>query len=168
MYAWKTRLLETTMFVLGRPEGVARLMVVTLLGLTALAVTMKVFLSAARQDNVEWGHHLMTALLGPIVIIAAYTAASLHLAPIIHSRAGDLAVLIGAPVLASLLITVPLIRLLLHTPYGETLLALLCGLIACMAVVLLTNAVFDSMRGGSRGFNRVRDRTHTIDNFIGK
>ena len=75
-------------------------------------------------------------------------------------------VTIALPVVAILIVAIPLMALLMRVDYVGAMIGTLTGTIACVVVILVVGAITDSVSGGNRSFSRVRKRTDTIDNFI--
>ena len=127
---------------------------------------MPTITSASRADHGGWTRQLGAAVTGIILALLATTATAVYVIPLIESGALRVLVLIGAPVVTTLAVGVPLQRLILKSPYIDTLMAFGGGLFACAVCVVVVSAVFDSMRGGQFEFARVRNRTNAIERVI--
>jgi hypothetical protein len=73
-----------------------------------------------------------------------------------------------AVVLASLvLIVAPLLRLITGSRYGPSAGGLLLAALAVAITVVLMDAAASALRSGDRDFGRTKDRTQTVNKFLG-
>ena len=167
MNVWMTESEGMMRHVLGNPHNAVETSVVCVAGIVALLLAMKAFTSSA-EKGIGWGRRILAAVLLIGIALGTAVAVAHSLAPRVHTEILIKTMLFGIPVLAILIAAIPIMGLILRTRYLSTLIATTAGLVACIAVILVTDAVIDSLRGGNSGFSMVNRRTHTIDDFIGK
>jgi len=168
MKRWFEAVAEVTAWILGQPETVAQAVVPGLFGALTLLVALRFSSQAAGGYDAGWVRRACCVALLTATALAAAGAARAYAAPRLHASWMRLGVTVGLPVLAVLVLAVPVLMLLLHRRYGAMVGAVAISLFACAMVLLVTTAVMESVRGGNTSFLNVKRRTRSIDDFIGK
>ena len=167
MNRWLAAVAAVLDWMLGRPETMVQAVVPGAFGALTLLVVLRFAAQAQGGYDAGWLRRAVGTAILAATALAAAGAARAYAVPRLHASWPRFAVTVGLPVLAVLALAVPLLMLLLHRRYGTTVGAVAVSVFACAIVLVVANAVMDSVRGGNVSFLNVKRRTRTIDHFIG-
>lgn len=166
MNMWKEETLRFLQLALQQP-GRLPLLIATASVVALVFIVLLRFVSAAfRITNAGWLQRLTATVLVLTLPLAATVATSLYVCPRMATDTLKLTALIAGPVLALLLIAIPLATLTLSARYFQTLGAIVLCLAGAWGAVLLTNAMINAVNEGSRQAGKAVERKSDIKQIL--
>ena len=165
MGAWKSAALSILQVLSANPADNMQMVVTLVLGflgaywaLHKVAVTMKFPMA-------ESGRSAAILVIGTALLLLAAIAGRLYIAPHVPGSMRVWIPLITAAVIF-LVAVVPLAWFMHRSNYVRAMNACLLAIAAGALVILLTKAASDAIRQGSKGFDKSRERTRSIDEVL--
>jgi hypothetical protein len=163
--AWLGQINQIVNMFLGNPAAPWMRWVLIVLGVLTLVAVLGKVGEAFRIPNISTVYSLTAAVVGIGLTLAVLTAAALYL-PAWKDAAIQRWMLIGVPVVVSVIVVVPLMCMLQRANFMASLVTWAIGVAAMAAVVLLVGAIFKAFLSGDRDFNRGKLRKQEIEQLI--
>ena len=151
--------------LLGNPPSDLQKYVLLSLGLVVVYLLferMNRTLDVRRADPAK---ALFLVVLGGVVIVMSLVLARQEVIPRIGGRY-EVAALILCPVVASLVITVPLMCLMQKATYLSSAISWSVSVIVTAFLIILIRVGIDSLTTGKASLKSTKERTHEIENFL--
>ena len=164
MNAWMEALGELVKTLLGDPGSNSEWWAASILGVLTLLFVLGRAGSAFGIPNTGVWHSLLSAVLGVALVLAIMVACMLYL-PLWDTAEWRVWILVGAGLLASFVLVIPLMCLLQRTGYIAALLAWFSSVAAMAVVILLVGIAFDATASGSRSADKGAARKQQIEDL---
>jgi hypothetical protein len=171
MNAWLVQMRQAADWVIGfgaPPGGGGERILVVGVGLILGYVVMRLCVRGAEMPDLGWPRSVGALLLVALCALAGEAAGMIYLAPRVPAGAALLAVRIGAPVVAVLVVAIPLCYAMLKGSYGKVLVAVLFGAGAWVLGMLVVHLLLRSIRAESKDMNLIRDRTEFMNKELNR
>ncbi len=168
MQALKTDALKALGILLGNPRSDTEL---AIMAAVCLLTFLILFNKIAKLMSFPLGGLGLAAVAGVVlaaVTVGAAAAALKYVAPLAWVQKFHVLPYLphAAGLLAVVLVVAPALRLIHRSRYVPSLVALLLGIAATGAVLVITHAIDGALRSGERNFERTRDRTESVNEFM--
>lgn len=168
MNPWKQSAWEAANLLLGKPTSSTELTVLLVVGAALFLILFHLITKLMSLPICNVSMAGATLLILTAASVGAGAAGLIYLSPLewLHGEAARPWIPFGTLLPALLVVVVPSMRLTHRGRYGQSLVALLLGLGALAATLVLTHAVYGAIKSGDQEFERTRSRTHTVNEFI--
>jgi hypothetical protein len=168
MQAWLSACESLVGRLMGFPRAAGEMGLLLFVAILSLVVIMRVVAGAMGIADRGQGRQILSVALGVMVLVAAGGLVSAHLIRLLPQNILRVLVAVGVPLLAGLAVAVPLQMLVLKSRYMPTLIAFAGAVGSCILLLLLVNAVLDSVRAGGEESSKIRKRKQVVEDFINR
>jgi len=164
MGAWTKALEQLGYLLLGNPRSGLEMGVILVLAVLTLLFVLTKAGSAFGISNTGIWYSLIIGILGVVILMAVMVAARRYL-PLWKTESLRIWILVGAGLLASLLLVLPLICGIQRTGYLSALLTWFTAVASVAVVIALVGLVFDGLAAGSRSAGKGAERKQQVESF---
>lgn len=169
MEPWIAEAKRLVLYILGDPQNPVEIGMAVGFPILTLLGTMSFVWKGLKMPLYGWFAQVVAVALNLALMLAATVAAALLAAPQVQGGAARIGVLVGAPVLAILVIGIPLMLLILRTKkYLDALLAFVCGVAVAALVLLLVSGIWDGLRKGKDSSELIKKHNAKVAEEIEK
>jgi hypothetical protein len=166
MDRWINNLDQMLNLVLGGPQSNIERWVVMVLAAIAMLLVLGKATNAFGIPNTGPHYTLFTALIGVVLCLVVMVAAKLYLPKIWGDAQLRLAILVGGPVLVSMLIIAPLMSVLQKGGYIAALFSWAVSVGAAALIIVLVGAVFDMVASGGKDAEKTLQYKQDMERFL--
>jgi len=167
MEIWLKELSEIMQLLLGKPGSLTEYVILLVLAIAVLLWAMYVAGSATRIPNLGIARRMLAVVVGVGCLICVWVATHRHLLPHVETQWLRHVVTIGVPVIAGLLIVIPVQQAIFRSGYGATLVTFVASVVVAGLFVVLAHAVLDAVQGGEKDSRSIKRRTEDVDKLLG-
>lgn len=166
MQSWTTEIGAIIQHLSGNPDSAIEKGVIIFVAIVACVIIQFVAAKMLRMTMVNIGR--ATAVMGICIVagLAAATAASLYLVPLIEAESLHPFVSPAAALLAVLAIAAPVASLVEHGNYLQGAASILLAIAAACFIGFLVNAGFGAASQGGREMDKTRGRKRDIEKLL--
>jgi hypothetical protein len=168
MNEWMHETLRILQLVLRQPDSVPLVVSAIVVVSLVFLVLLRIVSVAFRILTISWLQRFAAAVLALAIPLAGAVAASLYVCPRMTTETLKMAALIAGPVVALLLVAVPLAALIMQARFLQT----LCTIVLCLAgawgALLLSNATIKAVKEGSHQAGKAVEHRTDIDRLLKK
>ncbi len=168
MEIWLRELSEIVHLLLGNPDTLVEYIVLLVLVVAVLLVAMYLVGSATRIPNLGLFRRTIALVVGGSCLMCVWVAVQKHLLPYVETEWLRHVVSIGIPVLAGLLVVIPLQQSIFHSSYSSTLITFVASVALAGLFVILAHAVLGAVQGGGKDSRTIKRRTEAMDKLLGE
>ena len=166
MNIWIRELTEITHFLLGQPKSQVEFGVLFILAIAGLLLAMYMVGSATRIPNLGTLRRALALVVGVGCLMCVWVAVQTHVLPHVEVPWARLAVEIGIPVVAMLLIVVPVQQVILRSSYASTLITFVVSIALTALILVLAHFAMGAIETGQRDSGVIKRRTESVDSLI--
>jgi len=166
MSAWRAGCLRVIHYLLCRPQGGSETAVAWTVALLTLALVMRVATRVVGLAARGEARQALSLVAGLGIGISVASATTIHLLPLCPNAALEFCVLFGFPLLAVLLVGLPMQMILLKARYSQAVIAFGSSVAAAGLLLAVTNSIFDSLASGKQESSRIRQRKVVLEEFL--
>ena len=167
MNMWLRELSEIVKLLLGNPKTSLEYVVLGVVVIFVLVLAMYMVGSAMRIQNLGIVRRILALVVGIFFLICAWYGVQEYLLPRVEIEWLRYAIMIGVPVMAGLLIVIPVQQLIFKSAYVATAITFVVSLVLALIFVILTNAVLGVVAGAKVDSSSIQNRTESINKVIG-
>ena len=168
MEIWLRELSEIVQLLLGKPGSLTECVILLVLVIIVMLFALYLVGSAARIPNLGFFRRILALIAGGGCLICVWVAVQRRLLPYVETQWLRHVVSIGVPVLAGLLIVIPVQQAIFRSGYAATLITFVASVAIAGLFVVLAHAVLDAVRGGEKDSRSIKQRTEAVDRMLGK
>lgn len=167
MEIWLRELSEIVQLLLGKPGSLTEYIVLLVLVVIVLLFAMTFVGSATRIPNLGLVRRALALVVGLGCLICVWVAVQRHALPFVETPWLRHAVSIGIPVLAGLLVVIPVQQAIFRSGYAATLITFVASLALAGLFIILAHAVLGAVRGGEKDSRSMKQRARAVDTILG-
>lgn len=165
MNDWMTSAEQVGRLLLGNPGSAVQLGVLLVLGVLTLLFVLGKAGSAFGISNTSFWHSLVVGVLGIVLVVVAMVAVKLYV-PLWETASLRVWLLVGAGVIVSLALIVPLMCMLQKAGYFAALFTWLVSVAAAALVIAMVGAAFNAVSSGKRSAEQGREHKKQVESLL--
>jgi hypothetical protein len=154
--------------LLGYPEGSAETYLVWFVAMFSLLVTMRCTCSVYRIKSVAWLRMGLALMIGIYSILGASALTSLYLLPMIEGSVYRYIAFFSMPILAFILIGVPVQSAVLRASFVQTFFAFASSVLVAIIAINFVHAGFSGVDAGGQNSKQIRSRSTNFEALLGE
>ncbi len=166
MDIWLRELSEIVGVLLGKPGTRLEYAILLVLVIGVLLLATYLVGAATRIPNLGIFRRIFALAAGLSCLMCVWVATQRHLLPFVETEWMRFAVSIGVPVLAGLVIVIPVQQAIFHSSYVSTLITFVASLALAGLFVILAHAVLGAIHGGGKDSRTIKNRTEAVDQLL--
>ncbi len=167
MNVWLKELSEMVKMLLGNPSSLFEYVILGTVVVLVLFLAMYMVGSAMRIPNLGIVRRTLALIVSIGFLMCAWYGVQEYLLPRIEVTWLRYGVMIGVPMLACLVVVIPIQQVIFRSSYVATLITFVVSIALAGLFVILTNAVLVAVVGGENDSRFIRDRRDSINKVIG-
>ena len=164
MSEWTRAFEQLAYMLMGNPETRLETGAVLVVSVLVLYFVLNKAGAAFGIPNTGMWYALVVGVLGVAIVMASMIAARLYL-PLWRTETLRVWILVGASLIASLLLVIPSMCAIQRTKYLAAMLTWFISLATVALAIVLVGLVFDGIAIGSRSAERGTERTRQVESF---
>jgi len=166
MDIWMREFSELSRQLLGGPESFTEYAVLVAVVIVTLILAMYLVGSAMRIPNLGIIRRLLALVIGIGFLMTVWVGVQKYLLPFVEIEWLRLAVKIGVPLVAGLVVVIPIQQVIFRSSYVATLITFAASIVLAGLLVVLTNAVLGAVLGGEKESATIKNRRDAINSVI--
>lgn len=168
MDIWVREFSELARLLLGNPESFVGYAILVAVVAAALILGMYLVGSAMRMPNLGVVRRILALVVGIGFLMAVWIAVQKYLLPFVEVEWLRTVVMIGVPLVAAMVVVIPVQRLIFRSSYVAALITFAASIVLAGLLVVLTNAVLGAVLGGEKESSAIKTRRDAINQVIGQ
>jgi hypothetical protein len=166
MDKWIKVLSDLSKTVLGGPGSTQEYAILLAVAIAALVLGMYFIGSAMRIANLGILRRLLALAFGIIFLMSIWISVQAYIMPLVKSAALHTPLMFGLPIIAGLLVVIPVQQLIFRCSYVSALVTFVSSLALAALCITLTHAVFSAITDGEKESMAIRKHKNTTNSFI--
>ncbi len=168
MNEWLQKANDLIIWILGVGHSSVEKVIIAFCGIMVFFLILKLFTKEDGRGDAAWIRRVLAAIIIVASVVFGVVAAEIVIIPHVTNNMLQKIVPIVIPVLALMIIAVPLLMFLFKKDYGSALVTAVSAITAGVVVITMVSFIIDSLQGSDKEFIKLKRRTRDIDEFINK
>ena len=166
MNKWLTEFSNLIHTLLGSPASNLEFAILLAVVVAGLMLSMYIVGASLRIPNRNMLRISLALTFGVLLLISAWASTHTYILPLIKSQAMHAPLMYGIPIIAGLLIVIPIQQLIFRSSYVATLITFAASLALAGLLVVLTTAILGAALGGEHESNSIRKQRDATNRFL--
>lgn len=168
MNEWQAEAMRIVHLILGRSHSPTETLIVGGIALATLVLVMRVTGNAIGIPDFSWVRQVLALAVGVGVLVGAAALIAIKVDPHKLGPVPGRVIFMGGPVLAALILAVPIQGFIMRCKYTQALIGFGISICVAMLVILVANAALESLSTSRQESGKIRDRNRVIEEVSGE